>query len=505
MLIDTEFLENGLAVMKLTGRLVRTSALLNLSEMIVKLQGQGRRGLLLDLSKVHKINMAGTAALVELVARNPKADLALCAVPRNTLEFLRKSGLDRGLQIFPSVQDACQHPDFRAHTLVGTPAVILCAGKGSRVAPLTEVSPKPMLDVAGRSTLHRIIDHMASFGLRDVLLNPGHLGHEIIDYFRANAQPDLRITYVNEGHWRDGDWQSAPIGSASTLKRMQDQNAAFDSDFIVLCGDALIDIDLSEMMREHKASGADATIAALTVPESEVHKYGIIEATSTQTVTRFVEKPEPGVTDSRLANSGIYIFKPSVLELLSNEEGLDIACDLLPSIMTSVGKIHVYNSPFAWVDIGCGRDYARAVGKCLAGETPFAAPLGQEIRPGVWAMPNAYVSPRAEITGPCHIGAHARVEAGAKLTGTCSIGAGATIEGKTLLRDCIVMPETCVEQGTWAQDMIVHPQWAVDHTRADGSPQERGALKGISSTKSAKLAKTLQIENEQQTLPKKIA
>lgn len=479
MLTEIESLENGLAVIKLSGRLNGASTVYDLTRKIEQLQAKGRRGLLLDLSKVPSMNMAGLAALVELVARNPKADLAFSALPKKTLEFLRKSGLDRGLQIFPSIEDALQHPDFRAHTLSGTRAVLLCAGKGSRVAPLTEVSPKPMLDVAGQPAMHRIIDHLASFGLRDVLVNPGHLGHEIIDYFRKVSLPDTHITFVNEGGWKGGAWQANPIGSASTLKRMQDNNAAFDDNIVVLCGDALVDLDLSEMMREHISSGADATIAALTVPERDVHKYGIIEASPMQTVTRFFEKPTPGKTDSRLANSGIYIFKPKVLELLSSEEGLDIACDLLPAIMASGGKIHVYSSPFKWVDIGCGRDYAQAVRKCLTGALPFAPSQGREIRPGVWAMPGAVVSPRAKITGPCHIGADARIEAGAWLDGVCSIGAGAVVEGKTLLCDSIVMPKTRVSSGTWVQDMILHADWAIYHTHADGSPQERGALDGV--------------------------
>lgn len=476
MLTDTKLLEDGLAVVTLSGSLVEASATHNLSQTLRHLYDQGRRGILLDLSKVKRLNMAGLAALVELAARNPKCDLGFCAMPQKSLNFLRKSGLDRGLKIFTSVEEARHHLSFRPHALTNTRVVLLCAGKGSRVAPLTEVAPKPMLNLAGRPCMHRIIDHLAQFGLRDVLLNPGHLGHQIVDYFQGTKIPDTHITFVNEGGWKDGSWTAEPIGSASTLKRMQECNAAFDSDIVVLCGDALIDIDIAEMMREHRASGADATIATQSVPETDVHKYGIIETSPTKTITRFVEKPKPGVTDSRLANTGIYIFKPKVLALISNASGLDIACDLLPAIMRSGGKMHAYTQPFSWIDIGCGRDYAKAVEKCLRGEAHFAAPIGQEIRPGVWAMPGAVVSPRAKITGVCHIGANARIEAGAQLDNFCSIGAGAVVEGKTVLRDCIVMPETKIHSGAWAHNMILHSGWAVDHTLADGSLQNRDPL-----------------------------
>lgn len=480
MLIDTTVVENGLALVALSGDLNRASALNTLTDVIARLNGEGRRGVLLDLSKIGHLNMAGLAALVELAARTPKVDLAFCAIPEKQLAFLRKSGLDRGLMVFASVAEARQHPSFQEHALTGIRTVLLCAGKGSRVAPLTEVVPKPMLDVAGRPALHRIIDHLETYGLRDILLNPGHLGDQIIDYFRQARMPDTRITFVNEGGWQQDRWVAQPIGSASTLKRMQVETAAFDTDIVVLCGDALIDLDLADMMREHRESGAEATIAALTVPQSDVHKYGIIETGLRNTVSRFFEKPGPGVTESRKANTGIYIFKPEVLSLLPNEEGLDIACHLLPEILNQGGNIHVYDRPFSWADIGCGRDYAAVSAQCLQQDLEFARPAGQEIRDGVWAMPGAMVSPRARISGPCHIGAGARIEAGAHLNGVCSIGAETLVQGGAVLRDCMVMPQTSVNAGARANRMILHGDWAIDHTRADGAVLERAPVDFVS-------------------------
>ena len=481
MLIEIKPLDDGLAVLSVSGNLTRVSAVQELETTLKELEIDGRTGILLDLSQMQRLNMSGLAALVELAARHPKTDLGFCGLPQKHLEFLRKSGLDRGLMIFETVEDACTDPRFKPHVLTKTRAVLLCAGKGSRVAPLTNILPKPMLDVAGKPAMHRIIDHIGSFGLRDVLLNPGHLGPQIVSYFRNTPMNGTNISFMNEGHWANEKWQSNPIGSASTLKRMQDTTAAFGSDVVVLCGDALIDIDLAQMMREHRASGAAVTIAAMPVSQEDVHKYGIIETTADRSVTRFVEKPAPGVTQSRLANTGIYIFKPDVFSLLSNEEGLDIACDLLPTIMETESKIHVFDAPFSWVDIGCGRDFVQAVTRCLKGELPFASPEGEEIRPGVWAMPGASVSRRAQINGPCHIGAYARVEAGAKLDGLCVVGAGAVVQAGALLVDSVVMGGTCVRSGVWADKMILHSDWAIDHTHADGATQRQEHLDCVPS------------------------
>jgi len=479
MKILSNQIEQGLAVVAVGGALVRANALQDLSREVIHLKQLGCKAILFDLAKVQRMNMAGLAALIELVSRNHQTEFGFCALPPKPLAFLRKSGLDRGVRIFSSTAEAQSDPTFQRFLLSGVKTVLLCAGKGSRVAPLTGLVPKPLLDIAGRPTMHRIIDHLAQFGLRDIVLNPGHLGNQIIDYFRATPMPDAHITFANEGQWLDGQWQAAPIGSASTLRRLQDRNAAFDSDVVVLCADALIDLDIGEMMRAHRASGAAATIAALRVPREDTRKYGIIEVGRDHEVTRFVEKPSPSVTDSTLANSGIYIFKPQVFDLLSQAEGLDIAYDLLPTIMSMGQKIHVYAKEFSWVDIGCGRDYAQAVQKSLSGQVCSMAPMGREILPYVWAMPDAQVSRRAKITGPCHIGSGARIAAGAELNGFCTVGAGAVVEERTYLRDCLVMPDTRVAAGAWAKNMILNATWAVDHRYADGSVQNSSAYEHV--------------------------
>lgn len=479
MIIDTHLSESGIATLTLAGALTRASSILSLSEAIAQLNVQGHKALLLDHTKISRINMSGLSALVEMIARHPQSTFGLCALPDKTLAFIKKSGLDRGLHIYDSVEAAALDPRFKRHSLAGTRTVVLCAGQGSRVAPLTNVVPKPMLDIAGRPALHRIMDHLGAFGLKDIILNPGHLGHQIIDYVQSLPLPDHNIMFANEGKWTQGQWSATPMGSASTLKRLQNNHAAFDTDFIVLCGDALTDIDLTDMMCTHRKSGADATIAALHVPTDATEKYGIIETTPTGAVKTFVEKPAPGTTKSTLANSGIYIFSPRVLDLLPDDTGRDIACDLLPRILAAKGKIQTYDVPFSWADIGCGRDYVAASTMSIRGEIPNAPPIGREAHPGVWLEKDAILSPRAVVRGACHIGAGAVIHPNAHIEGTCSIGAGAIIEAGTFLKNCTVLPNTHVMSGAWADNMILHGDWAIDHTRADGRPQNTHALDSI--------------------------
>jgi mannose-1-phosphate guanylyltransferase len=471
MLTSVQLVDDGIAVINVSGSFTKASVVHNFAKIVDNLCAEGRRGIILDLSKVRRMNMAGLAALVELAARRSNWDLGFCALPERQAKFLQKSGLDRGLLIFPSVDAACKTATFQTHTLAGTRTVLLCAATDMNVAPLTDIFPKPMLDVVGKPILHRIIDRLNVFGLNDILLNPGHLGDQIVDYFRNVQIPGNRMTYVNEGIWNDTTWKAKPIGCASTLKRMHDNNAAFDSDFVVLGGAALNDVDLAKMMREHRLSGADATIATCAVPDSEIHKYATVKMGQDQAITRLFEQTDNEISKKRRVNTGIYIFKPAVLSLLSHDQGLDIVRDLLPAILAAGGKIHSHNHQSSWIDIGCGKDYAQAIVNTLQGDLPFIKPMGDEIRPRVWAMPGAKVSPNAQILGPCHIGSGAQIKANACIKGVCSIGSGAVVEGGTVLENCMVMPNTHVQSGAWATSMILEGRWAVDHTRANGRMQ----------------------------------
>lgn len=463
MLIDIQTRDNGIVIFNLSGDILRSSALRDLEQACLTLRAQGRRAIVLNLVRMRRVSLSGLAALIELVARQRETDIAFCALPDNIKRKLANSGLDRGLAIYENIEAALIAPQIRKHSLSRTKAVVLCAGKGTRVAPLSLDTPKPMLDILGRPVLHHLLQHLANFGIGEVVLNPGHLGPQIIDYMRNTLLPDQSVQFANEGSYHDGQWQSTPIGSASTLVRLDRQNSAFSEPFIVLCGDALIDLDLAEMMRQHIKNGVDVTMAAQTVSPEETHKYGMIVANDDGRISGFEEKPKPGMSTSTLANTGIYIFNPQVLKLLPDRDGLDIACDLLPAVLASGGTMQTFTPEFSWTDIGTISAYVQALRQGLRGTLSHITPVGKEIRTGVWCAPGAWISPRADITGPCYVGRDSIVDAGAKLTGPTIIGQSVLIEGRTLLSGCVVQDKTHVQKGAWAQNMILHGHWALSH------------------------------------------
>lgn len=439
---------------------------------------RGRSAMLVDLSAVRRMSRSGLAALVEFQSEAP-AEMAVgfWGASERVKHHIAQCPLAGLLTLFATREAALAAPRFRQRQLAGVKAVLLVAGTGSRMGPLSQDTPKPLLDFLGRPVIDHVMRHLSGFGIRDFILNPGHLAPQFHAQIQTSA---LRsVQFSNEGHWLGGQWIAQPIGSASTLRQLQIGGSAFDQDFLVLCGDAVTNIDVADLLARHQARGADVTIAAQKVPRDQVQKYGIIDADRTGRVRRFVEKPAPDAAPSRLASTGIYAISPRALDYIPVAPDQDIAVHLLPALLRAGRSLHVYERPFSWVDIGCGRDYFAGLSKGLRGLIPALVPQAREIRRHVWAADGAQVSPRAVIVGPAFIGPEAIIEAGAKLDGPVVVGARARICTRSLVRRSVICPETRVASGTWVDDMIVAPDWAFDHRLAIAAPQSTCPMEGV--------------------------
>lgn len=482
MLVTCDTLSPALHLVRCTGTTLDSAAFANLMTFSEQALAAGSKAVLIDLGAPARCSHAGIAVLVEVFSRlSSRLRIALCNLGVETAARLNDHGLNRVLPVFETVEAALNSPELRSLQLTGLRAIVLCAGTGSRMNPMTRYVPKPLLDVAGAPVLQHILTHLDRFGLRNVIMNPGYLGPQIPKYFEQVGHKHQNLFFVSEGHHTAEGWQAAPMGSMSTLAHLAARNFAFHDDTFVLCGDALIDIDFSRMLALHRRSGAAVTIAAQEVAPEMVENYGILVTDSDGRILEFKEKPKREEAQSRLANTGIYLFRPDALADLPLVDGQDIAKDLFPALMRAGLRLQSYAEPFSWVDIGCGRDYYRAVARVLQSELPLVKPEGKLVGSSVWLAPGAQVSPEAEITGPCHIGAGARIEAGARIVGTCAIGAGAVIESKTLVRDSIIWPKTRVADGAWVDQMIAGPDWAAVHHYADGRKKAFEGLDGLST------------------------
>ncbi|MHC5597545.1 MAG: nucleotidyltransferase family protein, partial [Nostoc sp.] len=156
-------------------------------------------------------------------------------------------------------------------------AMILAAGKGTRVRPITYTIPKPMIPILQKPVMEFLLELLRRHGFDQIMVNVSHLAEEIENYFRDGQRFGVQIAYSFEGKIDDnGKLEGEAIGSAGGMRRIQDFSPFFDDTFVVLCGDALIDLDLTAAVKWHKSKGAIATIITKSVPKEEVSSYGVV-------------------------------------------------------------------------------------------------------------------------------------------------------------------------------------------------------------------------------------
>src|ERR1700733_58012 len=155
-------------------------------------------------------------------------------------------------------------------------AMLLAGGKGTKVRPLTDTVPKPMIPIINKPLMEFLIELLRQHGFDQIIISTSYLAHEIENYFREGSRFGVQIGYSFEGYYADGLPVLEGLGSAGGLKKIQDFSGFFDETFAVLCGDAMLDLDLTRALAFHRDRKAIATIVLKDVPREEVGKYGVV-------------------------------------------------------------------------------------------------------------------------------------------------------------------------------------------------------------------------------------
>lgn len=237
-------------------------------------------------------------------------------------------------------------------------AIVLSAGLGTRLGPLTRNVPKPMLPLGAKPLLEHILELLRKHGIVDVALNLHHKPDVILRHFGSGEGWGMRLRY---------SYEAALLGSAGTALRQLAW--VYPESFLVYYGDVYSDINLTEMIERHRASGAAATIAVHTVDDPT--RCGIVEFDAAGCVTRFVEKPAADQVFSNWANSGIYILQPEVLRHVSDIPA-DFGSDVFPRLVADGQRIDVYPVDGCVIDIGTPENYQRAQQLFAEPDTPPA-------------------------------------------------------------------------------------------------------------------------------------
>ena len=344
-----------------------------------------------------------------------------------------------------------------------TKGMILAAGQGTRVRPLTKYLPKPMIPLLGKPLMEYLIEHMALHGITDIMVNVAHHFNKIENYFGDGHRWGVNIGYSYEGVREQGEVVPKPLGSAGGMRRIQDFSGFFDETTLVLCGDALVDLDIGAAVQEHKAKKALASVITLDVPRAEVQNYGIVVADEQGHIQSFQEKPTPEEAKSTSASTGIYIFEPEVLNLVPSHTVYDIGSQLFPQLVEGGMPFFAQERRFNWIDIGRVSDYWSVLQRVLRGEIASMKMPGREVRPGIWVGLNTSVPwDDVEITGPVYLGSGVKVERGASILGACWIGHGSTIGANATITRSVLMEYTRIAAGMHFKEMIISPEYCVN-------------------------------------------
>lgn len=313
--------------------------------------------------------------------------------------------------------------------------MILAAGRGTRVQPLTHRMPKPMIPVVGKPVMEYLIEQLALHGFREIMVNVSHQAQQIEAYFGDGRKWGVDIGYSFEGYIENGELIAEPVGSAGGIKRIQEFANFFDDTTLVVCGDAIIDLNLTQAVRKHWASRAKASVVTLEVEKSRVSNYGVVVSDKQGQISSFQEKPAVEDAQSTQINTGIYFFEPEVIELIPSDIEYDIGSELLPKVVELGLPFHAINLPFTWIDIGRLHDYWMINQRLMRGEMRTIKMPGKEILPHVWVGLNVDANwSKIYVEGTVYVGANTKIEAGCELIGPLWIAHGCVLKSGASVR-----------------------------------------------------------------------
>jgi len=344
-------------------------------------------------------------------------------------------------------------------------AMILAAGKGTRVRPITYTIPKPLIPILQKPVMEFLLELLRQHGFTEVMVNVSHLAQEIESYFRDGQRFGVDIAYSFEGRIVDGELVGEALGSAGGIRRIQDFNKFFDDTFVVLCGDALIDLDLTAALKQHKERGAIATVITKDVPPDKVSSYGVVVTDDNNRITAFQEKPSVEEALSTKINTGIYILEPEVIDYIPPNQVYDLGSDLFPKLVSKGAPFYAVPMDFQWVDIGKVPDYWHAVRGVLLGEIKNVEIPGHEVAPGIYTGLNVAVNwDKVDITGPVYIGGMTRIEDGATIVGPAMIGPNCWICSGATVKNSVIFEYSRLGPKVRLVDKLVFGRYCVDKT-----------------------------------------
>jgi mannose-1-phosphate guanylyltransferase len=325
-------------------------------------------------------------------------------------------------------------------------AVVLVGGEGTRMRPLTETMPKPLLSLMDRPTLGHVLDHLGRHGVTDVVLSSPYL-EETFDPFIESRHGNPRVIWITE---------TSPLGTGGAIVNALEHLRP--EPFFALNGDILTDLDLTGMLARHRARGAGVTIALHHVEDARA--FGLVITDDDGRVLEFREKPTDLIPGD--INAGTYLIGPDTLSGWTAGMAASIEREIFPAVIASGTPVYGFASDAYWLDLGTPQNYLQAHFDLLEGSVHGVS------YPAPWVADDAQVDLQAHLGRWVAVGPRARVGADSQIDDSVLhedawvgadarvfrsvVGAGARVGSGATIQDSVlgaraVIPDGAVLQG----------------------------------------------------------
>lgn len=330
-------------------------------------------------------------------------------------------------------------------------AMVLAAGVGSRLDPLTTVMPKPLVPVANSPVMEHIIRLLSVHGFTDIIANLHYLPEEIRNYFGNGNRLGVDLSFKLEEQL---------TGDAGGVRACKD---FFGRDtFIVMMGDLVTDADLSNIVAEHKQKKAIATIAVK--PVEDVEHFGVVVQDADGYIKGFQEKPRREEARSNRASCGIYVLEPAVFDHMPAEGVFGFGRGLFPSLVEKGLPVLGSEISTYWSDVGTIKQYRETNFDVIRGLINIPVPGLKEIVDGQLRFLEAgsSINSGSVMHGPTMLGANSKVLSGCRFFGSIVIGDNVTVEDGVEMENVVICNGARVARGARLKDTIVGPGYTVE-------------------------------------------
>ncbi|SFS94443.1 nucleotidyltransferase family protein [Marininema halotolerans] len=335
-------------------------------------------------------------------------------------------------------------------------AVIMAGGQGTRLRPLTNHLPKPMVPILSRPCLEYIIHYLMSYGITDIAMTVNYKSDQIKDYFGNGESLGVTITYFDE---------ATPLGTAGGVKNCE---YFLDEPFLVISCDNIATIDINKAIQFHQQKKGIATLILTQAEDPSL--FGVVKTNDQGKIIQFIEKPKDPPLHLNAINTGIYILEPTILETIPPRQKIDFGKDVFPNLLQKGIPLYGYSSESYWRDIGSLKSYCQTQFDMLCQHHQFPTINKLFSTDHIMIDPSTEIHPTVEIEPPTYIGAHCKIGPHVRIRPHTILGDHVTISQDSILSNTIVWSHVNVGNNVHLDQCIVcHYTWIDDHTHIDRS------------------------------------